>query len=58
MSQTAQFIDSVETDDGRYDVWSTDGTLDGALYVSEFAEDNLRPVEDDELEAFIRDELA
>jgi hypothetical protein len=55
---TATFIDSVETDDGKFDVWSTTGSLDvETLYVSQFAEDDVRPVEDPEVEQFIRNEL-
>jgi hypothetical protein len=61
MSDATQvtFIDSVKTDDGKYDVWSETGDLDtDRLYVSQFAEDDVRPVDDPEVEDFIRNELS
>jgi hypothetical protein len=59
MSTTATFIDSVEHDGEKYDVWSTTGNLDAdRLYVSQFAEDDVRPVDDPEVERFIRNEIS
>lgn len=55
---TVTFIDSVESPDGRFDVWSETGSLDvETLYVSEFATDNIREVTDPDVGRFIRSEL-
>jgi hypothetical protein len=58
MGDTVEYIDTVQNSDGdRFDVWSPDGTLDTALHVSPFCESNVKPVSDEDTEAFIRDQL-
>jgi hypothetical protein len=53
-----EYIESVAYDGQRYDVWSETGGLDvDRLYVSQFAEDDVKPVLDDDVEQFIRNEL-
>lgn len=54
---TVELVGSVEHDGDKYDVWTPDGSLDSRLYVSQFAEDDVRPVEDEGTARFIRSEL-
>lgn len=44
MDNEARFIDMVEVDGERYDVWESTSDDSDQLFVSEFAKDNLKPL--------------